>query len=425
MKHTFSEMRCCQSSKITVPNIIHFIWIGNTNEANLKYIDIWRRTNKEKVIYFWHDESFSLCADFHKAIHEYVLSQDNEDKISFEINLKNKAFDYIFPKVTQGYSFDELVLKFLSANYIPFCKKSKNKLNSWFAVNDIIVKNIDDVFNHDFFDFKKYYCYEIILRGNIASASDIVRLLIIYIYGGIYMDVDTLPQTNYIFKETNKFIIKEKIIEDDFMLLFKTMCILNRLSHIDLEKHQYFMHYRESVGKEKEEYNTILSLIEHDIADFSVKDISPLGEIYVHKNLLSVGSIKRLKGIYFNNFIASHKNAKILRIILRNMNKRYRFLEKNECIFQMYKDDKSKEYLTRLLTWRTELFTRNYSVTTALTGPGLIVETMLGLAYELLNVNKLTDPRYIAEYMQNDTFGIAFFKYNIDTPDGAKSTWQK
>lgn len=43
--------------------------------------------------------------------------------------------------------------------------------------------------------------------------------------------------------------------------------------------------------------------------------------IYVNKDLLSIGSLKRIKGGYFNNFIASHSYSKVVRVILRVMKK--------------------------------------------------------------------------------------------------------
>lgn len=54
-----------------------------------------------------------------------------------------------------------------------------------------------------------------------------------------------------------------------------------------------------------------------------------------------------------------------------------------------------------------------------------IVEVLLGLAYELFNVECSTEPSSIAEYMQDTEFGIALFQHNIDTPDGTHSTWRK
>ncbi|WP_214644427.1 TcdA/TcdB catalytic glycosyltransferase domain-containing protein, partial [Aliivibrio fischeri] len=37
------------------------------------------------------------------------------------------------------------------------------------------------------------YYFELKFRGNLAAASDILRLIILFKYGGVYIDVDTLP----------------------------------------------------------------------------------------------------------------------------------------------------------------------------------------------------------------------------------------
>ena len=38
------------------------------------------------------------------------------------------------------------------------------------------------------------YNFEIFFRTNLAAASDVIRLLILYEFGGIYIDIDTLPK---------------------------------------------------------------------------------------------------------------------------------------------------------------------------------------------------------------------------------------
>lgn len=422
MKYKLSEINLSQNGKIHVPDIMHFVWVGDKSQVNAEYISIWKKTNKDKEMYFWCDEYVSLCDSFHNSIREYVIYNDFETKSHAEMHIKNKAFDYMFPKLKEGFVFDELVMSFLSENNIPYHELTRSALNQGIKNTGVIAKNIAELFTSEFADFKRYYYYEIILRGNLASASDIVRLLIIYRYGGIYMDMDTLPYTDNIFKRLNEFINNEKIVENDFLYLFKTKSILKKVSLLEFSDDEYLNHYKDEIGTT---YQEIQKLIELDVADFSLRKVLPLGEMYVHKNLLSIGSLRRLKGIYFNNFIVSHVRSKAVRIILRTMRKRYHFLEKNNCIFNFYSGGAPPCYLARILTWRTELITKDYCVTSVLTGPGLIVEVLLGLAYELLDLGNITTPSSVAEYMQNDTFGIALFQHNIDTPEGVYSTWRK
>src|SRR5471030_3029429 len=425
MKYRLSEINISQHGKIHVPNVIHFVWVGDTNRVNMEYIDIWKKTNKDKEVYFWHDEHASLCNLLHDAIREYVLLNDFDNNVHAEIWMKNKAFNYIFPKLKDRFYFNDLVVNFLLDNNIPYNCLTSSVLNPRLENEDFIVKNISELFSSELCDFMRYYYYEIILRTNLASASDIVRLLILYQYGGVYIDVDTRPYTDNVFDRLNQYLEKEKVREDDSLLLFKTKSILKKLSILDFSDGDYLNNFKNETDVERDKYHKILELIELDIAEFSLKKILPLGNMYVHKNLLAIGSLRRLKGIYFNNFISSHPGSKVVKIILRTMKKRYAFLEKNNCIFDYYKGGEEAKYLTRILTWRTELINREYCVTSVLSGPGLIVEVLLGIAYELLDFECVTEPSFIAEYMQNDKFGIALFQHNLDTPDGIYSSWRK
>ncbi|MEN0627314.1 hypothetical protein AAIG33_07695 [Phytobacter ursingii] len=144
----------------------------------------------------------------------------------------------------------------------------------------------------------------------------------------------------------------------------------------------------------------------------------------VYKDLLAPGSISRLKGIYYNNIIASHPGSKALSIIIRTLKKRYHFLEKHNAIFEIYKDEHPIHYLARLLYWREEPLKHNHYVTPILTGPGLIIEVIPGIAYVIVDFDINTQPNQITEIMQNDKFGIAFFKHNLDTPLGLNSSWR-
>lgn len=144
-------------------------------------------------------------------------------------------------------------------------------------------KEYSRTFCNDFDDFMKYYYYEIILRCNLASASDIIRLLIIYQYGGVYIDVDTLPYTDNIYYNLNNYIKKEGIIENDMFFLFKTACFLNKMNS-RVTSSEYVGNYNaEALGVDVVRFEKIKTLIEIDIANFSLDMVLPLGNIYVYK----------------------------------------------------------------------------------------------------------------------------------------------
>lgn len=425
MKKVLSQIDLIQQIKHPIPDIIHFVWIGDVNKANTNYISVWRKTNPDKKIYFWCEENSSLIDALHNSIHEYVLCGDFESVEMTEKSIKNDAYNYIYPKLNSGEKLDNIIVKFLRERNIPCKLSTKTIFNPDFQNLDVIARNIMELFTPGFEDFFRYYCYEIILRGNLASASDIVRLLIIYRLGGIYIDMDTLPNIDSVFHKTNAYLNRNMIFEDDFMLLMKTRAVLEKINSLDdsftEEKNYNAIH----AVSNSVDYNKVSKLIDVDMVDFSINHIPPLGKLSVHKNLLSLASLKRFKGMYFNNVIISYPGSKAVRIILRVMRKRYSFIEKNDCIFNFYTDDNHGEYLSRLLSWRSELITKNFCVTPILTGPGLIVEVLLGLAYSIFDLDLFTSPSFIAEYMQDENFGIAFYGHNLDTPEGMESAWRK
>ncbi|KXJ01391.1 hypothetical protein AN414_21750 [Serratia marcescens] len=99
--------------RLSVPNILHFVWIGDLNEVNTHYIDIWRKTNKDKQIFFWYDKDSSLCHLLNNAIQDFVNAKKIRDKVRAELKIKNSAFNYIYQRINEGFSFDELVIDFL------------------------------------------------------------------------------------------------------------------------------------------------------------------------------------------------------------------------------------------------------------------------------------------------------------------------
>ncbi|BEO42315.1 hypothetical protein SMQE13_16660 [Serratia marcescens] len=265
MSHHALGIDLSKIEKSSVPNILHFIWIGDLNEVNTHYIDIWKKTNKDKQIFFWYDKDSSLCHLLNNAIRDFVNAKKIKNKIKAELEIKNNAFKYIYPKIKTGFSFDELVIEFLIKNEIPYQRPPKAIEDSWFDSRGFIKKRITELFCNDFDGFMKYYYYEIILRHNIASASDITRLLIIYQYGGTYIDVDTLPYIDNIYHKSNKYIEKEGIVESDSFLLFKVMCFLKKTNSEELRPEAVIGCDENELGVDAVEFEKIKRLIELDL----------------------------------------------------------------------------------------------------------------------------------------------------------------
>jgi len=51
MKHRLSEINLSYEGKVLIPNNLHFVWVGDTSLANTDYIEIWQKTNEDKIVY--------------------------------------------------------------------------------------------------------------------------------------------------------------------------------------------------------------------------------------------------------------------------------------------------------------------------------------------------------------------------------------
>ncbi|MNG78250.1 hypothetical protein D3C79_368180 [compost metagenome] len=52
MKYKLSDINISHHGKVLVPNIMHFVWIGDANRANMEYIGIWKKQTKIKKYIF-------------------------------------------------------------------------------------------------------------------------------------------------------------------------------------------------------------------------------------------------------------------------------------------------------------------------------------------------------------------------------------
>lgn len=57
------KMKLSTIDKSLVPNVLHFLWIGDLNEVKAHYIEIWQKTNKDKDVFFG-ATAILHCANF-------------------------------------------------------------------------------------------------------------------------------------------------------------------------------------------------------------------------------------------------------------------------------------------------------------------------------------------------------------------------
>lgn len=86
-------------TKRSVPNLGHFIWIGDTSQLDTSYIRIWSQTNKRIDFCLWHHPGTEFCCNFHHILNNHVKKTGTNELAADLIKLQNEAFDFIYQRI--------------------------------------------------------------------------------------------------------------------------------------------------------------------------------------------------------------------------------------------------------------------------------------------------------------------------------------
>ena len=202
------------STAVGVPKKLHFIWLGGgLGDIQRDYINVWYQVMAKEgyELNVWYDSDGLLVHETNRIIVEAakadVLSGDvqgitaghdladlYEERATV---LKRQMYEHINRAIERGKSADEARMDLLVRAYGQEEKTLRTLRNKNAQVmnrlNDEHIR-LRDV--HELPAFSRlgdFYHREMSLRGNLATASDIMRVLVEHGEGGIYNDVDFLP----------------------------------------------------------------------------------------------------------------------------------------------------------------------------------------------------------------------------------------
>lgn len=416
------------SIKKAVPDCLHFVWIGYPKHCDFNYINIWRLTNPKKKIKIWWDKTHAFCVTLHVYLKRYASSRGSENQAKCLLALQNDFFNRTLNEENKNIHFATSALNFLAEKEIINSEEYralKNECDNDSQMRDLIGTewcDINEIFTGFFSEYKRYYYYEVILRGNPACASDIVRLIILYLYGGIYIDVDTLPSLDSLFVQTDALLEAVQLTGNEALCLARSEAFLNHIENKDSENETIIRHLSAVTEMTVTLQDKIIAAIKRDLEGFTFKKIAPLPPIHVYPDFPALSSLPVLPGLYFNNIIAACKNGRSLRIILSTIKRKYGYLQKENALFSLPQETREAAPFLELLDYRKE--GSQTGATLWLTGPGTLIEVLLKLAWILLKPQADITPYALSLFMQNDRYGIAFFNQTLDTPMGLCSCWR-
>ncbi|MEX0632488.1 hypothetical protein M8494_11815 [Serratia ureilytica] len=87
MSHQALGIDLSKVERLSVPNILHFVWIGDLNEVNTHYIDIWEK--QTKISRYSFGMTKTLPVPFAKQCHtRFRQRQKIKNKVKAELKIK-------------------------------------------------------------------------------------------------------------------------------------------------------------------------------------------------------------------------------------------------------------------------------------------------------------------------------------------------
>ncbi len=264
---------------------------------------VWKHHYPSYRIILWYDSEFILSGVYREQLN---LKDRLKEKVKVLLERQDSLYEE-FLSIKGENPLEELleshdIKEFDRNNEI--CKIKNNY--SFVDVRDIREERV--LYSNE---VEKCYTKEVILRANLACASDILRLCILKKFGGVYLDVDTLPCLDHIFK-----VAKNSLPHDVFYCKeieeYKSSLYLEKFSKKQKEENSVLAKHGCNLERFSHEH---IKLLQQDIREHNIEDIVEK-PFMMHEKFLMLGVDKVEKNAFYNNVIVAKKESRTLSILI-------------------------------------------------------------------------------------------------------------
>lgn len=403
---------------------IHYFWIGDINYKFIDYIELWSYSDNRLSFSLWYDSTAFLIGELRKFLITSVgiCSKD----LAFCSKMQKDMYCYLMKKVELNYSIDESIIEYLldngmnSKELIKIKENNEKKIrrfNSYLSSKsiDISLHDFNELINKkDNISLKKMYLIELFFRVNIAASSDIARIIILKSYGGIYMDLDTLPYIKIplddSYKEDLEYINLSIEMKEMFELTINQLALnkLNNLNFFKIRgvKFNYINKAREKIPFLYKKYLTKLESNLEKTSGIFLKNLSEVKMITSKALNLSL-----FDDVFYSNVIVANKNSEVLNIAIELICNSYNVII--DCI----ENDKCTHDFN---DYRFDGILNNSRITLFLTGPALFFNSLCLFIESFFdlprNISTMTYSRLVKE-------NFSFTEQIIKNEEGFMSSW--
>ncbi|OAD97845.1 TcdA/TcdB catalytic glycosyltransferase domain-containing protein [Pantoea sp. OXWO6B1] len=396
----------------SLPKDIHFIWLGPLAPGTLDFAKFWKKINPGYTVHLWTDKRI-LSAGINGRMRNKKGGVISESGIITAF--RTASYHYLPPPYSRQRPSG---ISLMAATSCPVVVSEISGESSVTGTPDVIMTHdVSEIFNQIFSrPFLKIYMFEVFFRKNLAAASDIFRMLLLYSRGGIYVDTDTLPGLIH------------------FSERFKT----DAYSHLPVK--DYDSREKLDVGMTNES----LSLLQNggdfchtDFADdnyrffLSVKkqlirctDIGchpffyTLDDVQIPDGNFLIARDHSRERVFFSNFIASTARNAFTENALYMLKRNYEKLGLSALLDRALKKPVLSEDFTEYFY---DGYLNNSLKTLYISGPGVLIHAGLMFLMQRYDLPPDFDRNVLLSILWN-TWGTS--QHSINNATGFKSTWR-
>lgn len=411
-------------NQVKVPEKIHFVWIGGAiTPTVMNYVNVWAMINPSYEINIWYDSNL-LCLKklsdiFGQMSEERHSKEDRNNWADAMFRFRQQFTAFVLERHPDFEDMTRAINKFLVSIGKNIVLQDDMIWSGPAMPGNIIIRDmhVEAILEHELYTV---YMKEAIQTQNFAALSDIARLLILKKHGGIYIDVDMLPQIN------PELISKFNAYDIDIQrpLIQAVMNITG-----------YIPDYRTT---ELENYDGGDSMLQA-VRELCEKPVMlGLGDVKCHPMAYRVFCQNR--GL-INQMVAAHPESMMINMLLRQIGQNYSTMESNfdppplaGRSLQDVTDERAQiwcgmqkgrvaDLLERCVGYYKTGLIREYRSTLAITGPTIYSSVIFDVTKFESGPCSQTKNKVDSSSEEYRCFEIPFSKLTVYTEEELRSSW--
>jgi hypothetical protein len=256
----------------------------------------------------------------------------------------------------------------------------------------------------------KIYNFEIFYRTNLAAASDVIRLLVLSEFGGIYIDIDTLPKINIDFPHTDRYLTDNNLHDqhNEKIEAMKNTMTFEKFWEIEHKERKMFE------SNDCFDSSALFNAMKKDLRNTGNNSIfCSLKEIRIPFDIPLLSRHKKKNNVFFSNVIVANSNSAAIDLSLKIINENYRK------IFLLVESNIQNDFI---FNYALDGYKNNSRLTLNISGPGVLLRAIFLTIIDTLELPQDIPESALLGFLNTH---LSFTEQTMETESGLASSWMK